>query len=198
MRSCACQRRLFDAWHRRCTEVSEKAAKTLPEKSKPIARWGRKATGQGASDSRVAEGRPKNRVSAREEPDMFARPIAVPVRAPARPGAARNPRRWRGLITAALGLLLAGCGAADFSTRDLRVSASGDTLYVFARNQNVSRNFCASLGGDVARTEGRLASADTRTMRLGRVMGCYTARPIAVCAQDDADCLALAENEARD
>jgi len=35
-------------------------------------------------------------------------------------------------------------------------------------------------------------------MRLGRVMGCYTARPITVCAQDDADCLALAENEARD
>jgi hypothetical protein len=126
---------------------------------------------------------------------MFARPIVVSATARSRRSAPRLRGGLRAMIAAALGMALSGCGAADFSTRDLRVSASGDTLYVIARNQNVSRNFCASLGGDVARTEGRLASADTRTMRLGRVMGCYTARPVAVCAQDDADCIALAAHE---
>ena len=53
----------------------------------------------------------------------------------------------------------------------------------------MNRNFCATLGGDVALAEGRLASADTGTMRIGRVMGCQTVRHIVVCSEDDADCL---------
>ncbi len=99
----------------------------------------------------------------------------------------------RGLIIALLGLALSGCGAQSFSVHDLKLSPSGDTLYVFARNSHVSRNFCSTLGGDVARVEGRLASADTRTIRLGRVGGCYTVRHIIVCAEDDAQCRAHEE-----
>jgi hypothetical protein len=87
------------------------------------------------------------------------------------------------------GLGVSACGTANFSVDDLRLSPSGDTLYVFARNSNISRNFCSSLGGDVARVEGRLASADSRTIQLGRVKGCYTARHIIVCAEGDAACL---------
>ena len=70
---------------------------------------------------------------------------------------------FRSMVMALLALALSGCGAASFAVHDLRMSPSGDTLYVFARNSHVSRNFCATLGGDVARAEGRLASADTRT-----------------------------------
>ena len=96
---------------------------------------------------------------------------------------------FRSVVTALLAAALSGCGAADFTVHDLKMSPSGDTLYVLARNSNVSRNFCATLGGDVARADGRLASADTRTMRIGRVKGCYTVRHIIVCSEDDADCL---------
>lgn len=98
-------------------------------------------------------------------------------------------------IAAVVTLALSGCGgAANFTVQDLKLSPSGDTLYVLARNANVSRNFCSTLGGDVARAEARLASAaDSRSMRLGRVMGCYTVRHVIVCAEDDADCLAHEE-----
>src|SRR5262245_26077703 len=119
-------------------------------------------------------------------------------RLPARARESHGARPARAAIAALLGLALSSCGTAEFSTRDLRVSASGDQLYVFARNSNVSRDFCAALGGDVARVEGWLASADTRSMRLGRVMCCYTARPLAVCAQDDAECLADSPERAPD
>jgi hypothetical protein len=95
----------------------------------------------------------------------------------------------RSMVMALLALALSGCGAASFTVHDLKMSPSGNTLYVLARNTSVSRNFCATLGGDVTRAEGRLASADTRTMRIGRVMGCYTVRHIIVCSEDDADCL---------
>ncbi len=96
---------------------------------------------------------------------------------------------FRSMVTALLAIALSGCGAAAFTVHDLRLSPSGETLYVLARNTNVSRNFCATLGGDVALAEGRLASADARTIRIGRVMGCHTVRHIIVCAEDDADCL---------
>ena len=96
---------------------------------------------------------------------------------------------FRSMVTALLALALSGCGAAAFTIHDLKLSASGNTLYVLARSTNVSRNFCATLGGDVARAEGRLASADTRTIRIGRVMGCHTVRHIIVCSEGDADCL---------
>ena len=96
---------------------------------------------------------------------------------------------FQSMVTALLALALSGCGAAAFTVQDLTLSPSGNTLYVLARNTNVSRNFCATLGGDVVRAEGRLASADTRTMRIGRVMGCHTVRHIIVCSEGDADCL---------
>ena len=99
----------------------------------------------------------------------------------------------RSMVTALLALALSGCGAANFTVHDLKLSPSGDTLYVLARNANVSRGFCATLGGDVARAEGRLASADTRTMRIGRVMGCHTVRHIIVCSEDDTGCLSHEE-----
>ena len=94
----------------------------------------------------------------------------------------------RSLVTTLLALALSGCGAAAFTVHDLKLSPSGNTLYVLARNTNVSRNFCATLGGDVTRAEGRLASADTRTMHIGQVKGCHTVRHIIVCSEDDADC----------
>ena len=96
---------------------------------------------------------------------------------------------FQSMVTALLALALSGCGAAAFTEQDLTLSPSGNTLYVLARNTNVSRNFCATLGGDVVRAEGRLASADTRTMPIGRVMGCHTVRHIIVCSEGDADCL---------
>jgi hypothetical protein len=93
------------------------------------------------------------------------------------------------MVTTLLALALSGCSASGFSVHDLKLSPSGDTLYVLARSTNVSRNFCATLGGDVALAEGRLASADTRPTRIGRVMGCHTVRHIIVCSEDDTDCL---------
>lgn len=92
-------------------------------------------------------------------------------------------------------LLLAatGCTSASFSGEDVRLRARGDTLYVVARSGDVSRNFCASLGGDVARAEGRWAADEGRTMQSGRVAGCYTVRHIIVCSDEDAACLAHEE-----
>ena len=88
----------------------------------------------------------------------------------------------RSMVTTLLALALSGCGAAAFSVHDLRLSPSGDTLYVLERTTSVSRNFCATPGGDVTLAEGRLASADTRTICIGRVMGCHTVRHIIVCS----------------
>ena len=88
---------------------------------------------------------------------------------------------------------LAGCSAAGFSGQDVRLRTSGDTLYILARSGNVSRNVCSSLGGDVARAEGRWAAAEGRTIRLGRVEGCHTVRHIIVCADEDGACLAHEE-----
>lgn len=89
--------------------------------------------------------------------------------------------------------MITGCSSAGFSGQDVRLRTSGDTLYVLARSGDVSRNFCASLGGDVARAEGRWAAAEGRTMQLGRVAGCYTVRHIIVCADEDGACLAHEE-----
>jgi hypothetical protein len=98
-------------------------------------------------------------------------------------------------LPALLALLIAvgGCSAASFSSEDVRLHARGDTLYVLARSNDVSRGFCASLGGDVARAEGRWASADGSSMELGRVWGCYTVRRIVVCPENDGACLRLDE-----
>jgi len=103
---------------------------------------------------------------------------------------ARRHTWWKGApMLALLGLALSGCGAASYSVNDFRLAPSGDTLYVFARSSGVSRNLCSSLGGDVARVEGRLAAADSRAIRLGRVTGCYTVRHIIVCAEGDTSCI---------
>ena len=94
-----------------------------------------------------------------------------------------------------LSLLLAatGCTSADFSGEDVHLHAKGDTLYVMARSGNVSRNLCASLGGDVTRAEGRWAADEGRTIQTGRVAGCYTTRHIIVCSDEDAACVAHEE-----
>lgn len=101
----------------------------------------------------------------------------------------------RALSAPLLGLLvaLAGCSSAGFSGEDVRLRSRGDTLYVLARSGDVSRNFCAALGGDVARAEARWAATEGRTMELGRVRGCYTVRRIIVCADEDGACLAHEE-----
>ena len=76
---------------------------------------------------------------------------------------------------------------------DLRLKTIGDTIYLRARSDAVSRNQCASLGGDVARVEGRLASTEGRTIQIERVGGCYTVRHVIVCSDGDTACLAHEE-----
>jgi hypothetical protein len=97
-------------------------------------------------------------------------------------------------------LAASGCATAGvgFSEQDVRLSPVGDTLYLFARSSGVSRNLCASLGGDVSRVEGRLASAEGRTIQLGRALGCYTIRHIIVCAEGDNGCIAHEERHRRE
>jgi hypothetical protein len=95
-------------------------------------------------------------------------------------------------IAAMVGVSVAACTtAATFSDRDVRLVPSGATLYVLARDSDVSRNFCSSLGGDVALAEGRSFAAGA--MHPGRVMGCYTMRHIIVCAENDSACFAHEE-----
>jgi len=95
-------------------------------------------------------------------------------------------------IVAMVGVSVTACTtAATFSDRDVRVVPSGATLYVLARDSHVSRNFCSSLGGDVALAEGRSFAAGA--MQPGRVMGCYTMRHIIVCAENDSACFAHEE-----
>jgi hypothetical protein len=84
---------------------------------------------------------------------------------------------------------VAGCGSTTFSNQDLRVHTTGDTLYLVARSDGVSRSLCGSLGGDVARAEARWAANEGRTMQLGRVSGCHTVRHVIVCPDDDAACV---------
>jgi hypothetical protein len=97
------------------------------------------------------------------------------------------------VLVCSLLLAAAGCTSVGFSGEDVRLHAKGDTLYVMARSGDVSRNFCASLGGDIARAEGRWAAAEGRTMQVGRVSGCYTVRHIIVCSDEDAACVAHEE-----
>ena len=106
---------------------------------------------------------------------------------------ARN--NWSSIVwlASSVALALSGCAAGGYSNQDLRFQATRDTLYVLARNDGVSRNLCADLGGDVARAEGRLASADGKSILLGRVQGCYTVRHIIVCPDNDPACLAHEE-----
>ena len=45
---------------------------------------------------------------------------------------------FRPMVPALLAVALSGCGAAAFSVHDLKLSPSGDTLYVLARSTNVA------------------------------------------------------------
>ena len=111
-----------------------------------------------------------------------------------KPAGGATANCWRRTAAvAALGMAIAGCGSTPYSSHDLHLKAVGDTLYLLARNDGVSRNLCASLGGDVARVEGRLASVEGRTIQIGRVGGCYTVRHVIVCSDGDAACLAHEE-----
>jgi hypothetical protein len=102
------------------------------------------------------------------------------------------PRSLPALLLALL-TATAGCSSAGFSEQDIRLHTIGNTLYVLARSGDVSRGFCASLGGDVARAEGRWAADEGRTIQLGRVAGCHTVRQIIVCVDEDGACLAHEE-----
>jgi hypothetical protein len=106
---------------------------------------------------------------------------------------------WRRIIAASLAAAaVSGCGPAAFSAQDVRLHTAGDTLYLLARSEGVSRGLCASLGGDVARAEARWATDEGRTLQLGRVNGCYTVRHIIVCTDEDAACLAHEERHRSD
>lgn len=104
-----------------------------------------------------------------------------------------SPPRILSALLLTLLMTIAGCSTAGFSGQDVQLRTRGDTLYVLARSQGVSRNFCASLGGDVARAEGRWAAAEGPTMQLGRVAGCHTVRHVIVCSDEDGACLAHEE-----
>jgi hypothetical protein len=121
-------------------------------------------------------------------------PVLAPSLAPPAPSGTSPapPRATRNSIVATLLLLavaVSGCSSAGFSVQDVHLRASGDTLYLLARSGNVSRNLCASLGGDVARAEGRWAADEGRTIQTGRVAGCYAVRHIIVCSDQDVTCL---------
>ena len=99
----------------------------------------------------------------------------------------------KALVILILAVSITGCGSTTFTNSDVRLHTEGDTLYLLARSEGVSRGICASLGGDVARAEARSAADEGRTMQLGRVSGCYTVRHIIVCTDDNAACLAHEE-----
>jgi len=104
-------------------------------------------------------------------------------------------QRAMALLTLAMGLT--GCASNSFSSHDMRVQAQGDTLYLVARSDGVSRSICASLG-DVAQSEARWAATEGRSLQLGRVRGCYTVRHVIVCSEDDAACIAHEERHRSD
>ena len=95
----------------------------------------------------------------------------------------------KGMALVLLGAGLTGCGSTTFSNQDVRLYTAGDTLYVFARSDGVSRSLCGSLGGDVTRAEASWAT-EGRTMQLGSVVGCHTVRHVIVCTEEDAACMA--------
>jgi hypothetical protein len=110
--------------------------------------------------------------------------------------------RWGRKVTGQAERLTAGspnegyCDVAqghghDFSLRseDVRLHTAGDTLYLLARSDRVSRSLCGSLGGDVTRAEAGWA-AEGRTMQLGWVTSCHAVRHLIVCTDDDAACIA--------
>jgi hypothetical protein len=105
----------------------------------------------------------------------------------------------RAIGSIALALLLSGCSSALFSGEDVRIKATGDTIYILARSDGVSRNLCATLSGNVQMVEARWgAPSEGRLMRTGQVRGCYTVRHIIVCEDGDNGCLAHEERHKRE
>jgi hypothetical protein len=103
-----------------------------------------------------------------------------------------------GIGSIVLAVVLSGCSATLFSGEDVRLKASGDTLYILARSSGVSRNVCATLGGRVPVVEARWAAEEGRVMRMGQVRGCHTVRHIIVCEDGDSRCLAHEERHKRE
>lgn len=109
-------------------------------------------------------------------------------------------RATRNSIMATLLLLavgVSGC-SAGFSVQDVDLRATGDTLYLLARSENVSRNLCASLGGDLALAESRPAVTEGRTIQRDRLIGCYAVRHVIVCPEENTFCLAHEERHKRE
>jgi hypothetical protein len=103
-----------------------------------------------------------------------------------------------GISSIVLALALSGCSSALFSGEDVRIKASGDTLYIFARSDGVSRNLCATLSGNAPMVEARWAPNEGRVLRVGQVRGCYTVRHIIVCEDGDTACLQHEERHKRE
>jgi hypothetical protein len=104
----------------------------------------------------------------------------------------------RGLAPIVLAIALSGCSSVLFSGEDIRLRATGDTLYILARSDGVSRNLCATLSSNVPVVEARWASDEGRVLRTGQVRGCYTVRHIIVCEDGDSRCLAHEERHRRE
>jgi hypothetical protein len=104
----------------------------------------------------------------------------------------------RGVGSIALALFLSGCSSALFSGEDVRIKATGDTLYILARSDGVSRNLCATLNSSVPIVEARWAPNEGRVIQRGPVRGCYTRRHIIVCEDGDSACLAHEERHKRE
>lgn len=94
-----------------------------------------------------------------------------------------------GLGAIVLALAISGCSPALFSGRDVRIEASGETLYIFARSDWVSRNFCSTLSSYAPVVEARWAPIEGRLLRLRQVQGCYMVRQIIVCEEGNDACL---------
>jgi hypothetical protein len=103
-----------------------------------------------------------------------------------------------GIGSIVLAVVLSGCSSALFSGQDIRLKASGDTLYILARSNGVSRNLCATLGGNVPVVEARWAPNEGRVIRMGQVRGCHTVRHVIVCEEGDTVCLAHEERHKRE
>ncbi len=94
----------------------------------------------------------------------------------------------KAIVLVLLAAGLTGCGSTTFSNQDLRVRTSGDTVYLLARSDGVSRGLCSSLGGDVARAEARWASNEGRPMQPGRLTGCHSVRHHILSTHDHGPC----------
>jgi hypothetical protein len=103
-----------------------------------------------------------------------------------------------GIVSIVLAAVLSGCSTALFSGEDVRLKATGDTLYILARSNGVSRNLCATLSGNVPVVEARWAPNEGRVMRMGQVRGCHTIRHVIVCEDGDTACVTHEERHKRE